>query len=129
VVAHSDTSMIGQVVPRLRDLEVLSQASVFERLRVVYAGEGQMLEFRQPLVLGDDAFGSIRIGISTLLVRDTLITALEPAPDYEMVCRASGGHGERVEDPAQLPDALRRALRILKEEKRQVLLNVICKKP
>jgi acetolactate synthase-1/2/3 large subunit len=57
------------------------------------------------------------------------LTALEPAPDYEMVCRASGGHGERVEDPALLPDALRRALRIVKEEKRQVLLNVICKKP
>jgi len=57
------------------------------------------------------------------------LTALEPAPDYEMVCRASGGHGERVEDPAQLPDALKRALRIVKDEKRQVLLNVICKKP
>jgi acetolactate synthase-1/2/3 large subunit len=57
------------------------------------------------------------------------LTALEPAPDYEMVCRASGGHGERVEDPAQLPEALKRALRIVKEEKRQVLLNVICKKP
>ena len=57
------------------------------------------------------------------------LTALDPAPDYEMVCRASGGHGERVEDPAQLPDTLKRALRIVKEEKRQVLLNVICKKP
>jgi acetolactate synthase-1/2/3 large subunit len=57
------------------------------------------------------------------------LTALEPAPDYEMVCRASGGHGERVEDPTLLPDALRRGLRIVKEEKRQVLLNVICKKP
>ena len=57
------------------------------------------------------------------------LTALEPAPDYEMICQASGGHGERVEDPAQLPDALRRALRIVKEEKRQALLNVICKKP
>jgi acetolactate synthase-1/2/3 large subunit len=57
------------------------------------------------------------------------LTALEPAPDYEMVCRASGGHGERVEDPAQLPEALARGLRIIKEEKRQVLLNVICRKP
>jgi len=57
------------------------------------------------------------------------LTALEPAPDYEMVCRSSGGHGERVEDPAQLPDALARGLRIVKEEKRQVLLNVICRKP
>jgi acetolactate synthase-1/2/3 large subunit len=57
------------------------------------------------------------------------LTALEPAPDYEMVCRASGGHGERVEDPAQLLTALARGLRIVKEEKRQVLLNVICRKP
>jgi acetolactate synthase-1/2/3 large subunit len=57
------------------------------------------------------------------------LTALEPAPDYEMVCQASGGHGERVEDPAQLAGALSRALRIVKEEKRQALLNVICKKP
>jgi acetolactate synthase-1/2/3 large subunit len=57
------------------------------------------------------------------------LTALEPAPDYEVLCRASGGHGERVEDPAALPDALRRGLRIVREERRQVVLNVICKKP
>ena len=57
------------------------------------------------------------------------LTALEPSPDYEMLCRASGGHGEKVEDPAALPDALRRGLRIVKDEKRQVVLNVICKKP
>ncbi|HWP74022.1 MAG TPA: thiamine pyrophosphate-requiring protein [Methylomirabilota bacterium] len=57
------------------------------------------------------------------------LTALEPSPDYEMLCQASGGHGEKVEDPAALPDALRRGLRIVREEKRQVVLNVICKKP
>jgi len=57
------------------------------------------------------------------------LTALEPSPDYEMICQASGGHGEKVEDPTALPDALRRGLRIVKEEKRQVVLNVICKKP
>ena len=57
------------------------------------------------------------------------LTALEPSPDYEMICQASGGHGEKVEDPAALPDALRRGLRIVTEEKRQVVLNVICKKP
>ena len=57
------------------------------------------------------------------------LTHLEPAPDYEMICRASGGHGERVEDPADLAAALQRALRVVREEKRQALLNVICKKP
>jgi acetolactate synthase-1/2/3 large subunit len=61
---------------------------------------------------------------------DTMpLTYLEPSPDYEMVCQASGGHGERVEDPAELPEVLRRALRMVRDEKRQVLLNVICRKP
>jgi acetolactate synthase-1/2/3 large subunit len=57
------------------------------------------------------------------------LTELDPAPDYELICRASGGHAERVEDPGQLREALQRALRVVREEKRQALLNVICKKP
>src|SRR5260370_32257142 len=57
------------------------------------------------------------------------LTALEPSPDYEMLCRASGGHGEKAEAPAALPDALRRGLRIVKDETPQVVPNAICKKP
>jgi len=57
------------------------------------------------------------------------LSDLEPAPDYELICRASGGHAEKVEDPAALPDALARALKVVRDEKRQALLNVICKKP
>jgi acetolactate synthase-1/2/3 large subunit len=57
------------------------------------------------------------------------LTELDPAPDYELICRASGGHAERVEDPTELPAALERALRVVTVEKRQALLNVICKKP
>jgi acetolactate synthase I/II/III large subunit len=45
------------------------------------------------------------------------------------VCQASGGWAEKVEDPGALPDALRRALKVVREERRQALLNVICKKP
>jgi acetolactate synthase-1/2/3 large subunit len=57
------------------------------------------------------------------------LTDLSPAPDYEMVCRASGGWAEQVDDPAQLPDMLQRALEAVRQERRQALLNVICKKP
>jgi acetolactate synthase-1/2/3 large subunit len=57
------------------------------------------------------------------------LTYLDPSPDYEMICQASGGHGERVENPGALPDALKRAMHIVKNEKRQALLNVICRKP
>ncbi len=56
------------------------------------------------------------------------LTELDPPPDYEMVCQASGGWAEKVEDPAALPDALRRALEVVRGG-RQALLNVICKKP
>jgi acetolactate synthase-1/2/3 large subunit len=58
-----------------------------------------------------------------------VLSDLDPAPDYEMICQACGGWGERVEDPAALPDAIARALRVVREERRQALLNVICKKP
>ena len=57
------------------------------------------------------------------------LTELDPPPDYEMVCQASGGWAERVDDPTALPDALRRALKVVREDKRQALLNVMCKKP
>jgi acetolactate synthase I/II/III large subunit len=52
-------------------------------------------------------------------------STLEPAPDYEKLVEASGGHGERVSDPAALPAALERALRAVRDEKRQAVLNVI----
>jgi acetolactate synthase-1/2/3 large subunit len=57
------------------------------------------------------------------------LSDLDPSPDYELICQASGGHGERVDDPAALPGALQRALRAVRQERRQALLNVICKKP
>ncbi|HEU4353903.1 MAG TPA: thiamine pyrophosphate-requiring protein [Burkholderiales bacterium] len=49
---------------------------------------------------------------------------LEPSPRFEHVVQASGGHGERVSEPIELLPALERALRIVKEEKRQAVLNV-----
>lgn len=52
-------------------------------------------------------------------------STLEPSPDYEMLVRASGGHGERVDDPAGLPAALERALHAVQVEHRQAVLNVI----
>ena len=49
---------------------------------------------------------------------------LEPSPRFEHVVQASGGYGERVTEPAKLMPALERALKVVKEEKRQAVLNV-----
>lgn len=58
--------------------------------------------------------------------KPTPLSDLRPVPDFEKYAEASGGYAERVTDPAALPDAIRRALKIVREERRQVLLNVIC---
>jgi acetolactate synthase I/II/III large subunit len=54
---------------------------------------------------------------------------LDELPAFEQVCAAAGGFGERVEDPAALPAALERAVRAVTVDKRQALLNVICRGP
>jgi acetolactate synthase-1/2/3 large subunit len=53
---------------------------------------------------------------------------LEPSPDYAAICAACGGYGRTVTDPAALPEALAQALDVVRNEKRQALLNVISKK-
>ncbi|MEE9275909.1 MAG: thiamine pyrophosphate-requiring protein [bacterium] len=60
---------------------------------------------------------------------DFAFTSLEPSPAFEKICEASGGYGERVEDPGDVGPALERALRSVREDGRQALLNVICEKP
>lgn len=50
---------------------------------------------------------------------------LSPSLDFEMICQAAGGYGERVEDPAELPAAFERALHAVKVEKRQALLSIV----
>ena len=54
---------------------------------------------------------------------------LDELPAFEQVCAAAGGYGERVDDPAALPGAFERALHAVNVEKRQALLNVICRGP
>ncbi|MGB7335710.1 MAG: thiamine pyrophosphate-dependent enzyme, partial [Salaquimonas sp.] len=52
------------------------------------------------------------------------LTSLEPSPDYLKIAEASRAYTERVEDGKDLPAALARAIKIIREEKRQVLLEI-----
>jgi signal transduction histidine kinase len=48
-------------------------------LLAIYRGQGRTLELRQKLLLGNTDFGSIRVGVSTLLIREDLDASLRPA--------------------------------------------------
>jgi acetolactate synthase-1/2/3 large subunit len=50
---------------------------------------------------------------------------LDPSPPFEEMARAQGAHAERVEKPADLPEALARARAAVVNEHKQALLNVI----
>lgn len=56
-----------------------------------------------------------------------LLADLGPSPAYETLVEASGGWGVRVEKPQELRPALERAVAVVTREKRQALVNVVCR--
>ena len=56
-------------------------------------------------------------------------TDLSPSPNFELTAQACGAYAARVEEPGELPDAIAKALKVVKEEGRQALLNVVCRNP
>ncbi len=59
--------------------------------------------------------------------RSVPLCEIKPCLEYEKICQAAGGYGERVTNPSDLPEAIDRALEVIESEKRQALLNIICR--
>jgi signal transduction histidine kinase len=79
IVADLDSTRVGLHLGPREDLSALTKASAWEQLRVIYSEDGGTLEVRQPMTLDDQDFGSIRIGVSTVLLRQELTAAVRPA--------------------------------------------------
>src|SRR5204863_3829010 len=74
-------SQEGQLLPWSDDLSALLARRSLAQLVAIYRGQGRNYEFRQRLLLvpGNKELGSIRIGVSTLLIRNDLDASLSPA--------------------------------------------------
>jgi len=72
IVIANLRAMVGQLSPPQDDLGVLDASSPYAKLKEIYTGDGRTLEVRERLRRGDEEFGSIRIGVSTLLMRREL---------------------------------------------------------
>lgn len=57
------------------------------------------------------------------------LTYFEKELHFEKGVEVAGGYGEAVRDPADVPKALERALKAVQVDKRQALLNIICRGP
>jgi signal transduction histidine kinase len=78
-IMHADPTLEGQPIPAGVDLNAVLSRPALTQLVAVYQGSGRTLELTQPLFLGNTAFGSVRIGVSTLLIRQDLDASLRPA--------------------------------------------------
>jgi signal transduction histidine kinase len=76
-VVHSFKSEEGQHIPDQADLATILDRSSIDLLRTVYSD--QTFEVRQPLLFGDQAFATIKIGVTMLLVKSELQEAFRLA--------------------------------------------------
>jgi acetolactate synthase-1/2/3 large subunit len=88
------------------------------------------------VILNNSMWGAVRRATQGMYPQGEAMSSNKPAlidldelPAFEQVCAAAGGYGERVDDPKALPAALERALHAVTIDKRQALLNVICRGP
>ena len=78
-VMNADPSQEQQPVHVAADLDELLASSEFGKLTAIYRDQGRNLDYSTPLLLGDRPIGSVRIGVSTLLIRRDLNRSLGPA--------------------------------------------------
>jgi signal transduction histidine kinase len=95
-VVHADPSLEGQALTAGGDLGALLGRSPLAQLLAIYSSQGQNLELREPLLLGDQEIGSIRIGVSTLLIRQNLNQSLRPALAISLAALALSVFGAMV---------------------------------
>jgi signal transduction histidine kinase len=79
IVAHNLPSQVGRVWVEGPDLGALLSAPALEQLRVIFSQDGQTLEIKRRVDPNDAALGSVRIGVSTVLMRGDMRAALNPA--------------------------------------------------
>ena len=95
-VVHMNPIEEGLQVRSGGALEELLARPPLSLLLAVYSDEGGPLEVRQPLLLGDEQFGSIRIGVSPLLIRQELNESLQPAMVSALIALAIAVFGAMV---------------------------------
>jgi signal transduction histidine kinase len=76
-VAHAFPTREGAPLPESEDFAEILEASPLKQLNAVYSE--RRFEVRKKLIAGDQEFGSIRIGVNTLLVRAELQAAMRNA--------------------------------------------------
>src|SRR5271166_1194008 len=77
-ILHTNAALIGKPVPERPDFQIVQDAKFRRQLRLVY-NPPTLYEVRMPLLLNDEPFGTIRLGIHTAFLRSEITPPLQRA--------------------------------------------------
>lgn len=77
-ILNTDPDLVGKKIPERPDFALLSNAGFRRKLRLVYSAP-TVYEVHMPLLLNGAVFGSIRVGVSTVFLRNELTPPLQSA--------------------------------------------------
>src|SRR5579863_2455771 len=78
VILHTDPNFVGKQIPDRPDFQQIQNAGFRRKLRLIY-NPPTIYDVRLPLQMNGQPFGSVRVGVSTVLVRNELTPRLRHA--------------------------------------------------
>ena len=80
-ILHSNREMVGRIIEARPPLQIVQDAGFRRQLRLIY-GEPKVYDVETPLLLSGTQFGSIRVGISTVFLKNEITPLLIRAAVY-----------------------------------------------
>src|SRR5215469_5902166 len=77
-ILDTDPDLVGKKLPARPDFSVLQNAGFRRQLRLIYSPPA-VYEVSMPLLLNGSTFGSIRVGVSTIFLRNEITPRLQHA--------------------------------------------------
>jgi signal transduction histidine kinase len=77
-ILHTNAELIGKTVPDRPDFQVVQDAKFRRQLRLVY-NPPTLYDVRMPLLLNGEDFGTIRLGVSTVFLKNEITPRLNHA--------------------------------------------------
>jgi len=83
-ILHTNPDFVGKKVPERPDFQLVQDATFRRQLRLIY-NQPKVYDVRIPLALNGAPFGSIRVGVSTVFLKNELNPRLRQAVVYSGV--------------------------------------------
>jgi len=84
VILHTDPTQVGKQITERPDFQQIQNAGFRRKLRLVY-NPPNIYDVRLPLKMNGQPFGSVRVGVSTVMVRNQLTPRLRHAAILSMI--------------------------------------------